>query len=134
MGKVRRWNFDAVIGVGGSHPDHGHEEIARKVNWIGIGKRKVGDTPRGPRLDFNFFHRFDESGPDLEAQAPELFRHMFVEKHRRQVLSQNLPAPIQNEVQRLLKWARTTKQLPKPQPIPNPLIVVIGTRSTKCGC
>ena len=55
MGEVRGWDFDAVIGVGGSHPDRGHECIARKVNWVGIGPHEVGATARGPCLGFDFF-------------------------------------------------------------------------------
>lgn len=128
MGKVRGWGFDAVIGVGGSRPDRGHEDIARKVNWIGIGPHEVGATARGPRLGFDFFHRFDETGPALEARAPDLFRYMFVEKHVRAVLSQNLPEPIQTQVQGLLTWAGENKHLPKPLPL------VKRSRSARCGC
>lgn len=128
MGKIRGWGFDAVIGVGGSRPDRGHEDIARKVNWIGIGPHEVGATAKGPRLGFDFFHRFDEAGPALEARAPDLFRYMFIEKHVRAVLSQNLPEPIQTEVRRLLTWAERNEHLPKPLPI------VKRSRSQRCGC
>lgn len=128
MGKVRGWRFDAVIGVGGSRPDRGHEGIARKVNWIGIGPHEVGATEKGPRLGFDFFHRFDEAGPSLEARAPDLFRYMFVEKQVRAVLSQNLPEPIQTEVWDLLIWARRNKHLPKPLPI------VKRGSSIRCAC
>ena len=136
MGKVRGWDFDAVIGVGGSRPDRGHEDIARKVNWIGIGPHEVGATAKGPRLGFDFFYRFDEAGPPLEARAPDLFGYMFVEKHVRALLSQNHPERIQADVQRLLTWAETNKYLPKPKPLPKPrpLPDVERGRSAKCGC
>ena len=130
MGGVRGWDFDAVIGVGGSHPDRGHECIARKVNWVGIGPHEVGATARGPCLGFDFFCRFDEAGPLLEARAPELFGYMFEEKHVRVLLSQNHPQKIQADVQSLLTWAVTNKCLSKPQPLPE---VKRGYRA-RCGC
>lgn len=130
MGKVRGWGFDAVIGVGGSRPDRGHEDIARKVNWIGIGPHELGATAKGPCLGFDFFHRFDEAGPALEERAPDLFRYMFVEKHVRAVLSHNLSESIQAEVQGLLIWAEKNTRLPKPKPLP----AVKRGGSARCKC
>jgi hypothetical protein len=41
MGQVRRWPFDAVIGVGGKNPWKDHKGIAYKINWIGLRPRKT---------------------------------------------------------------------------------------------
>lgn len=129
MGEVRRWDFDAVIGVGGGRPDRGHEDIARKVNWVGIGSRDVGNGARGPRLAFDLFYRFDEIGPDLKKLAPRLFRYMFEDRQVRAMLSQNLPdMKMQEEVQCILKWPEGNEQFEKPFPL------VKRIRSTKCGC
>ncbi len=131
MGRVRGYDFEAVIGVGGKRPDRGHEEIAMKVNWIGIGPEKVVETKKGPVLQFEIFRRLDEVGPTLQDRAPELFSYMFVEKHVRYVLSQNLPKEeMQREVQRLLRWAEEGKNIPKPGPIP----AKKKNDSAKCGC
>ena len=130
MGRVRGCDFEAVIGVGGKRPNRGDEEIAMKVNWIGIGHKKVGKTEKGPILEFQIFHRLDEVGPSLRERAPDLFHYMFVEKHVRYVLSQNLPVEMQREVQRLLRWAEKGKNIPRPVPIP----VKKKNDSRKCGC
>jgi hypothetical protein len=42
MGRVRTWDFEAVIGVGGLSAKP--RSLAGKVNWIGIGRRR-GDRP-----------------------------------------------------------------------------------------
>ena len=115
MGRVRNWAFSAVVGVGGKRPDRGHEEIARKVNWVGIGPYKVGDAARGPRLAFDYFLLMEGNGPDLKESAPCLFRYMFEDRHVRAVLSQNLPdKAMQDEVQAILRWAAERKQLRTP--------------------
>jgi hypothetical protein len=47
MGRVRGWNFDAVIGVGGIGREPELEGIAGKVTWVGIGPHKVRGQWRG---------------------------------------------------------------------------------------
>jgi hypothetical protein len=116
MGQVRGYRFDAVIGVGGKRPDHGSEDIARKINWIGIGidptppktvppsvRRRDGKKFRGPLVTFECFRPWEETGPYLSEVAPKLFKRMFQEKHDvRLVMSQSLPLEMQEEVQKLL--------------------------------
>ena len=55
MGQVRRWPFDAVIGVGGIGRIPEANGIARKLNWIGIGPRKTPRGKRGPLITFEHF-------------------------------------------------------------------------------
>jgi hypothetical protein len=128
MGKVRMWDFVAVIGVGGKRPDRGHEDIAGKVNWVGIGAHENGNAARGRRLAFDRFYRFDEAGEDFKKLAPRLFKYMFEDKHRRALLSQNLPdKKMKDEVERVLMWAEESEHIPKSLPIKK-------NRSSKCGC
>ena len=120
MGQVRGYRFDAVIGVGGKSPDPGSEDIARKINWIGINPSKSeASSPgwlaakrldwsksfRGPLVTFDRFVFLDEKGPDFKKFAPKLFRHMFEDQHVRFVMSRSLPSEMQEEVQNILKWA-----------------------------
>jgi hypothetical protein len=112
MGQVRDYHFDAVIGVGGKRPDQGSEDIALKINWIGIDptlkivppnvRRHDGKKFRGPQVTFKCFRLWEETGPDLNELAPKLFKRMFKEKHVRLVMSQSLPLEIQEEIQNIL--------------------------------
>jgi hypothetical protein len=108
MGRDRRWSFDAVIGVGGKSPDPGSEDIAGRINWIGIGPTRKTEAPRnfkGPLLEFECFVLWDETGPYLKTLAPNLFRYMFEDQHVRQVMSRSLPSKMQEEVITILKLA-----------------------------
>jgi hypothetical protein len=51
MGRVCGYNFDAVIGVGGSYASGG---IAGKIVWMGMGPRKAGN-PKEPILACKHF-------------------------------------------------------------------------------
>ena len=114
MGQIRCWSFDAVIGVGGKSPRHGHEDIALKINWIGINPRKTVEPGlRGPCVEFECFVLLDETGPDLRTLAPNLFRYMFEDQHVRVVMSRSLPNQMQEEVTRILGLAEN-RQSPKP--------------------
>jgi hypothetical protein len=116
MGRVRRWRFDAVIGVGGKSPYRGHEDIALKINWIGISPSAT-EAPRGfrgPFVEFKCFVLLEEDGPYLKKLAPKLFRHIFDDAHVRFVMSRNLPDEMQGEVQKLLRWAAENHQPRKP--------------------
>ena len=126
MGNVRGWEFDSVIGIGGSAPDPGHEDIAGKVTWIGLGPEIVGSTSRGPLQKFKWFRRFDEIGPELKKLAPSLFAHMFVDRHIRALLSQNLQDAEKEEVKRILRWGEESED----SKLPAALI----KKSSSCNC
>lgn len=78
MGSVRDWEFDAVIGVGGISPWKGSEDIAKKINWIGIGanKNKV-ERYENSVVAFEEFYLFEEKGILLEDIAPNLANYIF---------------------------------------------------------
>ena len=64
MGRVRDWDYDAVIGVGVEYPDSGHD-ISCKVTWIGIGPHRYSPPigHRGSLVSFDKFTLLDQSGP-----------------------------------------------------------------------
>jgi hypothetical protein len=120
MGQVRGYLFDAVIGVGGKSPDSGSEDIARKINWVGINPSKSSASSqvwigarrpdwsksfRGPLVTFDRFIFLDEKGPDFKDFAPKLFTYMFEDQHVRLVMSRSRPRQMQEEVQEILSWA-----------------------------
>jgi hypothetical protein len=111
MGRIRRRSFDAVIGVGGKRPDRGHEDIAFKITWVGMGpiKAEAPDlTFRGPLVEFERFVLWDETGPDLKALAPRLFKHLFEDaasNSRRSVMSESLSGQMQEEISNILRLA-----------------------------
>jgi hypothetical protein len=115
MGPVRRWNFDAVIGVGGRRPWTGHEAIANRINWIGVNAEKTkARNPkwRGPLVTVERFVLYKgDKGPKLRTLAPKLFKYMFEEKHVRAVMSQSLTGQMQNEITRILGLAHRHKRL-----------------------
>lgn len=105
MGRVRSWNFEAVIGVGGARPDTGSEDIAFKVNWIGIGPRKrVVPDKRGPLVTFEHFKFFGGKGPSFELLAPVLSRRIFSRNVR--VAMNGLSDVERDEVAGILAQAR----------------------------
>jgi hypothetical protein len=77
MGRVRGWPFDAV-----------------------------NERFRGPLVTFECFVFLGENGPEFAEYAPKLFRYMFEDKHVRFVTSPSLPGEMQEEVQKILRWAR----------------------------
>src|ERR1019366_2439514 len=82
----------AAGGAGGrmpKRPDPGSEDIALKINWIGIDptrktvppnvRRRDGKRFRGPWVTFKCFRLWEETGRDLNDVAPRLFKRMFEE-------------------------------------------------------
>ncbi|HKO20093.1 MAG TPA: hypothetical protein VJU82_14520 [Acidobacteriaceae bacterium] len=78
MGQVRSWDYDAVIGVGGIGSESSSNQLARKVNWIGIGAHKrLVSNARGPIVTFDHFLLYEETGPILQALAPTLAGRLY---------------------------------------------------------
>src|SRR4051812_47342430 len=73
MGSVRRWHYDAVIGVGGVGPEARSHGLDGRVNWIGIGPHKLRVAAKwGPLVTFDHFVFYGSRGPELEKLAPLL--------------------------------------------------------------
>src|SRR5262249_39095437 len=79
MGRVRDFDFYAVIGIGGIGAEARSYGIDGKLNWIGIGPRKAPSRfGRGrPLVRFRHFRYFGEDGPDLRTVAPTLAKRMY---------------------------------------------------------
>jgi hypothetical protein len=105
MGRVRGYEYDAVIGVGGTSA---HDGIARRLVWIGIGPRIEGDR-REPRVMFEHFLYKGKEGPVLKDKAPDLARHMYVGGAR---LLLNASETERREIENLLRMARTGRASP----------------------
>lgn len=41
MGRIRNWEYDAVIGIGGKTAWIVDEDIKYKINWVGIGPKRI---------------------------------------------------------------------------------------------
>lgn len=105
MGRVRTWNFEAVIGVGGLSPEPRSQELDGKVNWIGIGphKRAVAGK-RGPIVSFDHFVFYGSDGPDFETLAPLLAERIYSKNVR--AIMKGFSPEEQKEVDKILVRAR----------------------------
>jgi hypothetical protein len=77
MGQVRRYGYEAVIGVGGVGDEPEESGIAGKVNWIGIGPHKAEVGKRGPLVTFDHFLQYGADAPEFLALAPKLASRMY---------------------------------------------------------
>jgi hypothetical protein len=104
MGRVRSWDFDAVIGVGGLGAESSSHDLDYKINWMGIGPRKrPRPRGRGPVVAFDHFILFEEEGPDFATLAPRLARRLFEDNVR--VLLHDVNAHEKKEIRRILRLA-----------------------------
>ena len=106
MGRVRRMEFDAVIGVGGIGHEAKAAGISGRVNWIGIGATKIPSDGRGPIVGFVHFVLFDGSGPEFRKSAPVLAGRMYRVNAPRYVFDETLTTAEKAEVRRLLRMVR----------------------------
>jgi hypothetical protein len=109
MGRVRTWEFDAVIGVGGFGAEPISHGIDGRVTWIGIGPHKIPAIGgRGPLVTFDRFVLFDARGPSFIRKAPRLSRRLYANNVR--VLLHDLDHREQREVASILKLAKHAKR------------------------
>lgn len=104
MGSVRKWPFDAVIGVGGIGSEPRSHGLDGKVNWIGIGPHHYAAGGRGPILKFDHFVLYESKGPDFERLAPLLAARIYSTNVR--VLMDDLDEGERGEVDRILRRAK----------------------------
>jgi hypothetical protein len=107
MGRVRRWKFDAVIGIGGCGREAIDNGIAEKINWIGIGPRIVGHRRRGPILAFTHFVHYGTKGHNVWDVAPALAARMYHEGVRATTW---FDRRAEKEIEGLLAEARCEQQ------------------------
>jgi hypothetical protein len=105
MGRVRAWDFQAVIGVGGVGPEARSQKLDCKVNWIGIGPHKTAVAgKRGPVVTFDHFVFYGSDGPDFETLAPLLSERIYSRNVR--ALMKGLSPGEQQEVAEILVRAK----------------------------
>jgi hypothetical protein len=111
MGKVRSWEFQAIIGIGGIGVEAEGEGIAGKVNWIGIGPVKVGvDCCGNPILAFKRFKNFPiRESPELRDEAPALAKRFYAEYAPRFLLD-DLSEREKLEIRKLRRLASDAKK------------------------
>lgn len=80
MGRVRDYAFDAVIGVGGIGAEPKSYGIDRKITWVGVSPRRVGNA--ASIVMFKHFVLKDSNGPFLDQMAPTLSKRLYEGKAR----------------------------------------------------
>jgi hypothetical protein len=108
MGSIRKWEFGAVIGVGGIGAQARTEGIAGRVNWIGVGSLKRPSIEgRGPLITFDHFVLFEQKGRTFRDIAPTLARRMYSTNAPRFLFNDRFNKVEQAEMDRILKMAKT---------------------------
>ena len=105
MGRVRSYEFDVIIGVGGIGNEPQNCGIAKKVTWIGINpiKKKSIIPMRGPILTFEKFKLFDQDGPLLETFGDSLPKRLFCKNGGRYL--KNLNCKEKEEAYKIIQYA-----------------------------
>lgn len=107
MGRVRDWDFQAVIGVGGRGSEAKACGIAYKVNWIGIGARITHSSDDGRTLVmFDHFRLFEAQGQELRIKAGNLARRFYDLPHPPRTIIDDLTDAERAEIDSLLALAR----------------------------
>jgi hypothetical protein len=109
MGRIRNWNYNAVIGIGGKTPWKRDEDIKYKINWIGLDPKKIESTKRGQCVVFSHFELFEEKGENIADNFPNLFEYMYGSRKRFD-MSPNLPEEVFQEVQQILDSVKNSPQ------------------------
>lgn len=102
MGRVRNFNYDAVIGIGGKAPWKVDEDIKHKINWIGLEPKKIPSPKlRGDKVVFSHFALYEEKGVNIKENFPNLFEYMYGSRKRFD-MSSDLPKDVFEEVKAIL--------------------------------
>jgi len=78
MGRVRGYEFDSVVGIGGDGKDAQRSGIARRLVWVGKGRERENWSLRGPTLRFKHFRYFGEEGKHLGERYKALAAYMYM--------------------------------------------------------
>jgi hypothetical protein len=136
MGKIRNWDYDAVIGIGGNAPWKKDADIKHKINWIGLDPKKIYSSyKRGDEVVFSHFELYEETGVNICEKFPNLFEYMYGNRKRFD-MSTDLPEEVFEEVKQILD---SIKNSPSSKSFPaeniDTLEAEIALQSVKCsGC
>ena len=113
MGRVRSYDFDAVIGIGGIGPEPKSFGIDQRINWVGINANK--QQSHGGAVVMVTFEKFlllEDQGPVLETIAPHLARRMYDQGAR--ILLTGYSSQESAEAEAILHWAARQKTAKRP--------------------
>lgn len=104
MGRVRNWNYDAVIGIGAKSVWKNHTSIKYRINWVGLEPKRISAAKkRGDVVVFAHFALYEEEGKNIKKHYPNLFDYMYVDGNRKRFdMSSNLPESVLEEVKEIL--------------------------------
>jgi hypothetical protein len=112
MGRVRAYDFDSVIGVGGKSSQPRSQGIAEKLNWIGLGARKkTANNRKAPVVIFKHFILYEDKGELIEDIAPALAKRLLSRNAR---VLMNFTQAEQKEINKILDMA---KDAPRSVPV-----------------
>ena len=79
MGRIRAFHYEAVIGVGGVGREPRIAGIDRRINWVGIGPKRIPNVhgARAEIVQFDHFVLLEKTGPPVESLAPTLAHRMY---------------------------------------------------------
>lgn len=110
MRSVRSYEYDAVIGVGGTGREPKSYGIDNKINWVGITPTKSPSRKFvGVEVTFKHFLLLEDQGPLLKALAPLLAKRMYVVGAR--ILLSDYSVDEQAEAEEILKWSKRQSAL-----------------------
>lgn len=103
MGKVRMYDFDAIIGVGGIGREPIQHNISRKITWIGVKPIRIKKKDSYDLISFKHFVLLDEDGPFLETFAPQIARRLFQFKAR--FIFKSISNIEEKEAMSIIEWS-----------------------------
>lgn len=101
MGRIRDWEYDAVIGIGGKSTQKGHAGISYKVNWVGIGPKRRSCNGRAHQIVFDHFELYEDAGDDIRENYPKLSKYMY-ESRKRFSLFSDLQSEVWEDIKKIL--------------------------------
>ncbi len=105
MGRIRDYEYDAVIGVGGIGAEPKSYGIDGKITWVGIHPTKSkGINKNGVEVKFKHFILLEEYGPLLIKHAPLLAKRLYGGGAR--VLVSGYSPEEYSEAIEILEWSK----------------------------
>lgn len=101
MGRVRGYDFEAVIGIGGRSWWTNETNRAGELIWIGIAPQQIPGGKRGPKLAFTHFRHFQNGEMMLSEVSPKLDKAM----RKRRFMLYGFDQGQEREIKTILKLA-----------------------------
>ena len=105
MGRVRSWDFEAVIGVGGIGRDAIEGGVAGMVNWIGITPHKRPVKGKHPIVTFDHSLDLHNEKVDFRQVTPLLAERIYSKNIR---ATMTFTPAERKEIEKLLKRAESS--------------------------